>query len=99
MNTEQIAKCRERGITEVLQSVRVSDLSPGDYFVKPQSLTGLPPAYWVDDEGYSSWRADAGIRFEVLSVGAELSARHEDGRVLSQAIVGSPTVLRVVAVP
>ncbi|MBO0676815.1 hypothetical protein JRC04_05000 [Mycolicibacterium sp. S2-37] len=98
MNAEQVAKCTARGISEVLQSVPASTLVAGDQFVKP----GFLSVYTTDAEGYASLRADASMnatRFEVVSVGAEVTARRlSDGAVFTQD-VGRYSALRVVTVP
>jgi hypothetical protein len=96
MNAEQIAKCKARGITEVLRDTLVSSLAPGDEFVKPEYLS----VYFTDADGYANLRADAGTRFRVTeNAGDELSAvRLSDGKSLSSSYPSTATVLRVVSV-
>jgi hypothetical protein len=95
MNADQIAKCKARGIAEVLRNTLVSSLVPGDEFVKPEYLS----VYGTDANGYANLRADAGTRFRVTAnTGSELTAVRVDGKSLSNTYPSTATVLKVIAV-
>lgn len=94
-----LAKCRARGIKEILQRVEVCALVPGDEIVKP----GFLQVYGEDKDGYATLSANAGTRFVVIgNIDREIVARviagDDIGRVVSQVARVGATVLKVVAV-
>lgn len=65
LTPELAAKCKARGVTEVLHRVLVSALNVGDEFVKP----GFLQVYAEDSDGYANLSAaHAGERFRVTEL-------------------------------
>lgn len=87
---------------EYLKRTLVSEMTAGDLFVKPTAYT----VYTEDADGWASYRAACGMRFQVVLVdGVTLTARRisdadglpiDNGPVLSQDFTAATTVLKVI---
>ncbi|AMU26551.1 Uncharacterised protein [Mycobacteroides abscessus] len=78
---------------ERLRQTPAAKLEHGDHVVVP----GFLATYAEDAEGWASYRADSGTRYEIQSnANGILSAKRLDnGAIITQAIPGGATLLKV----